>query len=130
MLGADLAYLRTRFIATNESLAGDDYRSAVVTATLDDVQLSTQVGGMPASLLSSSLAANRGSDATASRGFEQDRLIRNRTAWSAGHSVSGVEGITSVAVLVGTIREQYDGARGTLQGQADGWAASTVQRPD
>jgi NAD(P)H-dependent flavin oxidoreductase YrpB (nitropropane dioxygenase family) len=50
VLGADLAYLRSRFIATNESLAGDDYRSAVVTA---------------------------------SRGFEQDRLIRNRTAWRA-----------------------------------------------
>jgi nitronate monooxygenase len=32
VLGADLAYLRTRFISTNESLAGDDYRSAVVTA--------------------------------------------------------------------------------------------------
>jgi nitronate monooxygenase len=97
VLGADLAYLRSRFIATNESLAGDDYRSAVVTA---------------------------------SRGFEQDRLIRNRTAWSAGHSVSGVEGITSVAKLVGTIREQYDGARGTLQGWADGWAVATAQRPD
>jgi len=115
VLGADFAYLGTRFIATHESMAGDDYRSALVAATLDDVQLSTQVGGIPASLLSSWLASNRGSDDSAWSGFEQDRLIRNRTAWSAGHSVSGVHGITSVAELVGAIGEQYDAARKNLQ---------------
>ncbi|HJT90529.1 MAG TPA: nitronate monooxygenase [Mycobacterium sp.] len=115
VLGADLVYLGTRFIATNESMADEDYRSALVAATLDDVQLSTRVGGIPASLLSSWVDAHGENAADESNGFEQDRLIRNRTAWSAGHSVSGVHTITSVAELVETIARQYGDARDALR---------------
>lgn len=114
-LGADLVYLGTKFIATHESLAGDDYRSALVNSTLDDVQLSTQVGGIPASLLSSWLEAHGDTDSGASSTeFEQERLVRNRTAWSAGHSVSGVDVITSVADTVQRLADQYDTARRSL----------------
>ena len=102
VLGADLAYLGTRFIATFESAAADDYRRALVDATLDDVRLSAAVGGIPASLLASlagARAAGRPQQnrAPTRRGFAQDRLLANRTAWSAGHSVSGVHEVTSVA---------------------------------
>jgi len=51
VLGADLAYLGTRFIATTESLASPAYRDAVVAATLDDVTTSAQVTGLPANVL-------------------------------------------------------------------------------
>ncbi|OBA55263.1 2-nitropropane dioxygenase [Nocardia sp. 852002-20019_SCH5090214] len=115
-LGVDLVYLGTRFIATTESLAEDGYRAALVESTLDDVTLSTYVGGIPASLLASWLAREGASELEShdSNGFEQDRLLRNRTAWSAGHSVAGVDAITSAAELIGTIAEQYDRARTTL----------------
>jgi nitronate monooxygenase len=115
-LGVDLVYLGTRFIATSESLAQDDYRTALIESTLDDVELSTRIGGIPASLLSSWLALDDASvtDTDSGDGFEQDRLLRKRTAWSAGHSVSGVETITSVAELVGTIAEQYARSRAAL----------------
>lgn len=121
VLGADLVYLGTKFIATRESLAGDDYRSALVNSTLDDVQLSTQVGGIPASLLRSWLEAHGASDPGASSTeFEQERLIRNRTAWSAGHSVSGVDAITSVADTVRRLADQYDTAVRSLGHQLRG----------
>lgn len=115
VLGVDLGYLGTRFIATGESMAGDDYRAALVTSTLDDVTLSTQVGGIPASLLRSWLDIHRDADPGEPGGFEQDRLIRNRTAWSAGHSVSSVHRVCSVAEVVGTIAGQYADARERLQ---------------
>ena len=64
VLGADLAYLGTRFIATTESLASPAYRDAVVAATLDDVTASTQVTGLPANVLTGWL---RGIDTAALR---------------------------------------------------------------
>ena len=118
ILGADLVYLGTKFIATFESLAEDDYRTALVESTLDDVRLSTRVGGIPASLLASWLEHNEEEPPTTSPtagGFEQDRLLRNRSAWSAGHSVSGVDAITSVAELVETIAREYESAREELR---------------
>jgi nitronate monooxygenase len=114
VLGIDLVYLGTRFIATPESMADDAYREALVASSLDDVRLSTRVGGIPASLLASWLDR---ADQTApqrempAEGFDQDRLLSNNTAWSAGHSVSGVSAVTSVADLVTTLVGQYAEAR-------------------
>ncbi len=61
VLGADLAYLGTRFIATTESLASPAYRDAVVAATLDDVTASRQVTGLPANVLTDWLGSPTGS---------------------------------------------------------------------
>ncbi|GAY15558.1 nitronate monooxygenase family protein [Mycobacterium sp. shizuoka-1] len=113
VLGADLAYLGTRFIATHESRAEPGYRQALVTSTLDDVRLSARVGGIPASLLTCWLDAAEQSTEQ-SGGFDQDRLLSNRTAWSAGHSVSGVSAVTSTAALIATLVDQYGAARRDL----------------
>jgi nitronate monooxygenase len=40
---------------------------------------------------------------------------RWRDVWSAGHSVSGVEAVVSVADLVNRTRAEYDAARATLK---------------
>jgi nitronate monooxygenase len=111
-LGVDLAYLGTRFIATHESSADPDYRQALISATLDDVRLSSAVGGIPASLLTCWLdqaETTAGSDADT--GFAQDRLLANRDAWSAGHSVSGVHEVVGVGELVATLADEYRAAR-------------------
>ncbi|MCV7154899.1 NAD(P)H-dependent flavin oxidoreductase [Mycolicibacterium pyrenivorans] len=123
VLGADLVYLGTRFIATHQSAADDAYRSALVTATLDDVRLSDRVGGIPASLLSSWLDAQRatqGADAPPQDGFAQDRLLANRGAWSAGHSVSGVHDVVGVEELVDELVADYTVARDELKVVTDG----------
>jgi nitronate monooxygenase len=114
-LGVDLVYLGTRFIATHESGAEDGYRRAVVSASLDDVRLSDRVGGIPASLLSEWLDAQRDCTDADTEGFRQDRLLANRTAWSAGHSASGVHEITSVAAVVASLVADYTTARTALR---------------
>jgi nitronate monooxygenase len=110
VLGADLVYLGTRFIATHESEAGDAYREAVVASSMDDVRLSTRVGGISASLLASWLDQGDGDETgreMSAAGFDQDRLLSNSTAWSAGHSVSGISAVTSVTDLVTTLADEY-----------------------
>lgn len=116
VLGADLGYMGTKFIATDESQADHEYRRALVEASLDDVVLSTQVGGIPASLLKCWVDRQAGSSVAehpGSGGFRQDRLLSNRTAWSGGHSVSGVDAILSVARLIEKTAREYDESRAT-----------------
>src|SRR6266852_4708393 len=103
VLGADLAYLGTRFIATTESLASPAYRDAVVAATLDDITASRQVTGLPANVLTDWLRGagtatpraapdgptSRGpgsdgpaADGSALGGFSVDRLLAHRGVWA------------------------------------------------
>ena len=112
--GADLAYVGTRFIATAESRASDEYRRALVESTLDDVKLSDRVGGIPASLLAAWLDRQDRDIAGRGDGFAQDQLLSNADAWSAGHSVSGVHDVTTVAELVEELAGQYHQARRQL----------------
>ena len=112
VLGADLSYMGTRFIATQESLASSDYRDALVSASMDDVKLSDEVGGLPASLLGGWLEQRRASKQAVSAGdFRTDRLVADPSVWSAGHSVSGVTDVPDVDTLVARIRREYDDAR-------------------
>jgi nitronate monooxygenase len=104
ILGADLVYLGTRFIATAESLAPTDYKAALVAATLDDVTTTTQVSGLAANVLTRWL--DRLEDQT-SVGFAQDKLLARRHVWAAGHSVAGTNDVASVAELVDRIEREY-----------------------
>lgn len=113
VLGVDLCYMGTRFIATTESRAPDEYRAAVVAATLDDVRETPHVGGLPANLLAEWL--DTVAPETVSAGdFRQSRLLDGRPVWSAGHSVSGVHGVSSVDEIVGQVRAEYREARAHL----------------
>jgi nitronate monooxygenase len=124
VLGCDLAYMGTRFIATRESLASDAYRAMLVASTADDVLLTSSFTGLPASMLAPSISA-AGLDPTnldeslteaEARGrFGGDALEGARRwtdIWSAGHSVSGVTAVQSVAELVDQTRAEYEAAMG------------------
>jgi nitronate monooxygenase len=104
VLGADLVYLGTRFIATEESLAPTDYKAALVAATLDDVTTTTQVSGLAANVLTRWL--DRLGDGT-NVGFAQDKLLARRQVWAAGHSVAGSNDVISVAELVDRLERDY-----------------------
>ncbi|ODR22075.1 NAD(P)H-dependent flavin oxidoreductase [Mycolicibacterium porcinum] len=112
--GADLAYVGTRFIATVESRASDEYRRALVESSLDEVRLSDRVGGIPASLLAAWLDRQDLETADCGEGFAQDQLLSNRDAWSAGHSVSAVRTVGTVEELVAELAGQYRQARREL----------------
>ena len=104
VLGADLVYLGTRFIATAESLAPTDYKAALVAATLDDVTTTTQVSGLAANVLTRWL--DRLADGT-NAGFAQDKLLAHRHVWGAGHSVAGSNDVISVTELIDRLERDY-----------------------
>jgi nitronate monooxygenase len=113
ILGADLAYMGTKFIATHESAASAAYKQAVAQASIDDVETTLLRTGLPANLLRSWLesAGLTAAGATSPEaGFDFANLLRARDEWSAGHSVHGVADIVSAADLLARTRLEYEAA--------------------
>ena len=54
-MGADLAYMGTRFINTNEAIAPDDYKQMIINAGTDDIVYTASISGVPANFLKESL---------------------------------------------------------------------------
>src|SRR4029077_7917682 len=113
ILGCDLAYMGTKFIATNESMAAPAYKQMLVTSGMDDVMLTQAFTGLDTNMLTPSMIAAgldprtlppRVSMEEAAKNFggmsERGGPRRYKDIWSAGHSVSGVERIQSAAELV------------------------------
>lgn len=123
-LGCDLAYMGTKFIATRESLAKDAYKAMLVKSRLDDVLLTRAFTGLETNMLRPSVAAaGLDPDNLPARGAidiskdinaaERDRpdAKRWKDIWSAGHSVSGVGDVPSVAELIERTAREYEAAR-------------------
>ena len=116
-LGCDLAYMGTRFIATQESMAVEGYKGMLVTSSLDDIILTSAFTGLPASKLRPSIvAAGLDPDALPARGMinvsedinPDKRPKRWKDTWSAGHSVSGVKDVPPVAELVNRLASEFE----------------------
>lgn len=117
-LGCDLGYMGTRFIATRESMATDDYRKMLLTSTADDVYLTSAFSGLPSSMLVPSIRA-AGLDpaelnekitvADAARLYGGGAVGPKRwqDIFSAGHTVSAVHRICDVAELVDEITAEF-----------------------
>lgn len=124
VLGCDLAYMGTKFIATTESMATDAYKRMLVDSTMDDVMLTQAFTGLDTNMLTPSMIRAgldprtlppRVSVEEAARNFsskgEMNGPRRYKDIWSAGHSVSGVTQILSAAELVEQTAHEYDAAR-------------------
>ncbi len=116
-LGCDLAYMGTRFIATQESMAVQGYKDMLVNSSLDDVIQTSAFTGLPTSKLRPSIvAAGLDPDALPERGMidvsedidPDKRPKRWKDTWSAGHSVSGVKDVPSVAELIDRLVAEYE----------------------
>jgi nitronate monooxygenase len=123
-LGCDLAYMGTKFIATNESMAAPAYKQMLVRSGMDDVMLTQAFTGLDTNMLTPSMIAAgldprtlppRVSMEEAAKNFggmsERGGPRRYKDIWSAGHSVSGVERIQSAAELVERTLAEYLEAR-------------------
>lgn len=112
ILGADLAYMGTRFIATPESLVSDDNRAMLVRAGLEDIVTSRAVTGVSANWLRESLDR---------AGFTADRLAGAKKTdfsnlqdvsawehiWGAGQAVGATRGVQTVAEIVDELARDY-----------------------
>jgi nitronate monooxygenase len=127
-LGCDLAYMGTKFIATRESLAADSYKEMLVTSGLDDVTLTTAMTGLETNMLRPSIVAAgldpddlptgmsvEGAAALYGAAGPDGEPRRWRDIWSAGHAVSGVRAVRSVAELVADTRREYGAARAAMR---------------
>ncbi|WP_085693441.1 MULTISPECIES: nitronate monooxygenase family protein [unclassified Pseudomonas] len=114
MLGADLAYMGTRFIATAESQAPDAYKRMLLDSHAADIVHTPAVSGVPASFLRPSLE-QAGYDMNAIKdGHEQGKLkpIDDeakawKTVWSAGQGVGGIDDLPSASALIGRLHDEY-----------------------
>ena len=122
-MGADLAYMGTRFIATTESAAQPEYKQLVCDARAEDIVHTPAVSGVPASFMRQSLEQN-GYDMTqllnpAHVNFGQKLTVSDeakawKTVWSAGHGVSAIHDVPTTAELVDRLEAELKAARAAL----------------
>ena len=113
ILGADLAYLGTRFIATREAAAPDAYKAMLVEGGTPDVIYTNGVNGMSAMWLKASLRSV-GLDPDHMPVLEKrgsDHLPADvkpwRDIWSAGQGIGLIDDIPNVAELVHRLQAEY-----------------------
>ena len=113
-LGADFAYMGTRFIATEECLASAEYKQMVVDAGADDIVLTPYFTGIPAHFLLPSIvqAGINPADLEHARSeISFDEAGSDKAAWkdiwSAGKGVATIHDIKPVAELVADLRKEY-----------------------
>ncbi|MDX2276937.1 MAG: nitronate monooxygenase [Hyphomonadaceae bacterium] len=114
VLGADLCYLGTRFIATQESRVPEAYKAMLVQSRAADVIYTPRISGVAASWLKASLQ-QYGLDpanlpaASAPRSYDHlpDGVRPWRDLWSGGHGVELIQDVPSVAELVLRLRAEY-----------------------
>lgn len=116
-LGADLVYMGTRFIATEESLANAAYKEMIAAAETKDIVYTPSISGLPASFIRQSIEA-AGMDPARlppPKGLHRADLPEGvrawRDVWSAGQGVGLVKDTPSVATLVDRLAAEYDAAR-------------------
>lgn len=115
-LGADLAWLGTRFLATAESLAPPAQKAMTVAATAADIVYTPAVSGVPASFLRQSLEA-AGLDPATLPGHRLDLQGEARawsTVWSAGQGVAALHDIPPAALLCDRLVAEYHDAVAAL----------------
>ncbi|MGG5822072.1 NAD(P)H-dependent flavin oxidoreductase [Falsiroseomonas sp. HW251] len=114
VLGADLAYLGTRFIATQESGVPQGYKDLLVSQRATDLIYTPALGGVDCMWLRESLRQN-GLDPDdlpqPSGRMRYDHLPEGvrpwKTVWSAGQGIELIRDIPTVAELVQRLRQEY-----------------------
>lgn len=114
LLGADLAYMGTRFIATAESQAQDAYKQMLLNAHAADIIHTPAVSGIPASFLRSSLE-QAGYDMNALKGGHEQGKLKPiddeakawKTVWSAGQGVGEIHDLPSASALIERLHSEY-----------------------
>ena len=116
-MGADLAYMGTRFINTKESKAPDEYRQMIIKAGASDVVYTAAISGVHANFLGASLKAAGISE----EDLKKDRKIDFgkelnteakawKTIWSAGQGVTAIDNVESVSELVTDLKSEFKSA--------------------
>jgi nitronate monooxygenase len=116
-MGADLAYLGTRFISVQESMAPAEYKAMLCDSAAADIVYTPAISGVPASFLRQSLI-NAGLDPKnlptkkdINMGEELDSESKAwKNIWSAGQGVGSIADVPTTAELVDRLAREYRAA--------------------
>jgi nitronate monooxygenase len=134
-MGADLAYMGTRFIATREANARPEYKQALVEASASDIVYSSLFTGVHGNYLGSSIVAagmdprnlpegDKNKMSFGSGGSSKSKAWRD--IWGAGQGVGSITDVPSVAECVARLRREYAAASADLAGRSFVGAANAV----
>ncbi|MEO0997996.1 MAG: nitronate monooxygenase family protein [Pseudomonadota bacterium] len=120
-IGADLAYLGTRFIATHEANAVDEYKRMIVDSHAADIAYTSYFTGVAGSYLKGSIVS-AGLDPDALGGGDPSKMNFGsggeakawRDIWGAGQGVGSIDAVLSVSELVDRLEDEYGDARSRL----------------
>ena len=120
--GADMVSMGTRFIATQESDASENYKKMLTQVSASDIVYTPKLSGVNANFIMPSLREN-GIDLAAlgdhGPASMEEELGPNskawRDIWSAGQGVGAVRDVPTVAELVARLRSEYPSAASRLK---------------
>lgn len=118
-LGADLAYMGTRFIATREANAKPDYKAMIAASAASDIVYTNLFTGVHGNYLKASIAAagldpdalpvaDKGKMNFGSGGNMKSKAWRD--IWGSGQGVGSIDDVPSVAELVARLKRDYQAA--------------------
>ncbi|MBC8751928.1 MULTISPECIES: NAD(P)H-dependent flavin oxidoreductase [Paraburkholderia] len=116
VLGADYAYMGTRFIATKEANAPAEYKQMLVESTSEDLVYTPDITGVAANWLKPSLQrCGIDIETLAKPGAGRFDHLPNdirpwRDIWSAGQGIDLIDDVPSVATLVARLVREYQAA--------------------
>jgi len=123
-MGADLAYMGTRFIATHEANADQAYKQMLVDTSADDIVYSNLFTGVHGNYLKPSIQkagmdpnnlpeGDKSTMKFGSGGSSKTKAWRD--IWGAGQGVGSIGAITSTAEAVSKLEQEYASARARMQ---------------
>lgn len=118
ILGADFAYLGSRFIPAKESLANEAYKKMIIESRVEDIIYTDAFSGVNANYLIPSIKQV---------GLDPEKLQRKekidfselgnpnirawKDVWSAGQGVGAITQVQSLAEIVAQLKQQYEAAK-------------------
>jgi nitronate monooxygenase len=120
-MGADLAYIGSAFIATEEARASDAYKQCIVDSNSDDIVYSSLFTGVHGNYLKASVR-NAGLDPDhlpesdpSKMNFGGGAAKAWKDIWGCGQGIGAVKAVVPTAELVARLGREYDAARARVR---------------
>jgi nitronate monooxygenase len=119
-MGADFAYIGSRWLATREANVSEAYREAIIESAAADVVYTNLFTGVHGNYLKKSIVAagldpdNLPVSDKTKMSFGAGSAKAWRDIWGAGQGVGLMEDVPTVAEMVERLKRQYQGARERL----------------
>ncbi len=116
-LGADFAYIGTRFIASHEANADERYKKMIVESSAKDILYTPFFTGIPGNYLTPSIIAsglnpeNLTEEEKLATNFGSTRVKPWKDIWGAGQGVGSINSVENTADIVKKMKQEYDAAR-------------------